>query len=379
MKLGLILTNDWELFGNGSGDFDRIQREPLRRLLAVVEEHRAKLTIMAEIGQQWAHRKLAESEPWALKVCTGWEQALQEAVGRGHDVQLHLHSQWLESRYDGERWTLDLAHWLNTSLPQDRLTQILIDGREYLERLLQPIEARYHCFAFRAGAFGIEPSARLLRALEDAGFVGDTSVVKGLHHPEGFFDYRRAPSSYRPWIVSADDMLVPDPSRLDGLLELPVFSLPPSQRSIWHVGKNVLRKASFYRRERAWFRRKAEYQERYYPTAQRASVLSSEGRSSEAQKHVNWLRLDYDELSALDFLDALRSVAAANPAAEDVIYPVVATGHVKAMPDGENMQRVLSLLQRKMSDKIVFWTLTEAIRYWRNRFGRRNQGDERDA
>jgi len=52
MKLALILTNDWELFGDGSGDYFEIQHKPLEELLDTVEDHGAKLTVMAEVGQQ---------------------------------------------------------------------------------------------------------------------------------------------------------------------------------------------------------------------------------------------------------------------------------------------------------------------------------------
>ena len=58
MNLGLIITNDWEVFGDGSGDYFELQHKPLEALLKVVEEYGAKLTVMAEVGQQWAHQTL---------------------------------------------------------------------------------------------------------------------------------------------------------------------------------------------------------------------------------------------------------------------------------------------------------------------------------
>ena len=91
MKIGLVLSNDWELFGNGSGDYFEIQHHPLQQLLDVVEGHGAPLTVLAEIGQQWAHQRLGQQESWAHDIACAWESILQDTIRRGSDVQLHLH------------------------------------------------------------------------------------------------------------------------------------------------------------------------------------------------------------------------------------------------------------------------------------------------
>ena len=80
MKIGLILSNDWELFGDGSGDYFEIQHKPLESLLSTVENHSAKLTVMAEVAQQWAHQKIREQEPWADEVVFAWEAMLKETI-----------------------------------------------------------------------------------------------------------------------------------------------------------------------------------------------------------------------------------------------------------------------------------------------------------
>jgi hypothetical protein len=44
MRLGLVLTNDWELYGDGSGDYFEVQERPLRSLLRAAEDYGAKIT-----------------------------------------------------------------------------------------------------------------------------------------------------------------------------------------------------------------------------------------------------------------------------------------------------------------------------------------------
>jgi hypothetical protein len=80
MKIGLVLSNDWELFGNGAGDYFEIQHHPLQQLLDVVEGYGAPLTVMAEIGQQWAHQRLGEHESWARDIACAWELILQDTI-----------------------------------------------------------------------------------------------------------------------------------------------------------------------------------------------------------------------------------------------------------------------------------------------------------
>jgi len=77
MKLGLIISNDWELFGDGSGDYFEVQHRPLEALLQTVEDHGAKLTVMAEVAQQWAHQRISPHAPWAREVVEAWESILR--------------------------------------------------------------------------------------------------------------------------------------------------------------------------------------------------------------------------------------------------------------------------------------------------------------
>jgi hypothetical protein len=152
MKLGLILSNDWELFGDGSGDYFEVQHRPLKALLQTVEDHGANLTVMAEVAQQWAHQRLAPHATWAREVVEAWEAILQETVKRRSDVQLHVHPQWLHARYEQQAWQVDFDQWAIAKLDPTSIETVIQRGQQYLERLLQPINPDYACIAFRAGA-----------------------------------------------------------------------------------------------------------------------------------------------------------------------------------------------------------------------------------
>ena len=57
----LVLSLDYEIFGNGSGDVRRNMIEPTDRLLALCNKYGAKLSIMLEVGEYWAMKRAEET------------------------------------------------------------------------------------------------------------------------------------------------------------------------------------------------------------------------------------------------------------------------------------------------------------------------------
>jgi hypothetical protein len=374
MKLGLILSNDWELFGDGSGNYFDVQHQPLKALLQTVEEHGASLTVMAEVAQQWAHQRLATHDNWAREVVDAWEAILQETVQRGSDVQLHLHPQWFHARYEQHAWHVNFDQWAIGDLDPTRIETVLREGKAYLERLLQPVNPDYACIAFRAGAYCIEPSQEVIARLQQAGFLCDSSVTKGLYHPQ-YYDYRDAYSNVMPWFVSAKSIKYRN-HRDRGLLEIPIYSHPSIDLPLF---RKFISPWLFYRlcfgvslskRELAWLTTKNKMLFKQYPMLQRKTI----------QRHitsVKWLlskvvarnavQLDYDSLPAKVFVKCLTDIYESQSTVrehEERILPIMASGHVKAAPNCENMQRILDQIHATLNDKVVYWTLRDAVRYW---------------
>jgi len=377
MRLGLVLTNDWEVFGDGSGDYFDLQHRPLQQLLGVVEDHGARLTVMAEVGQQWAHLEAGAGRAWAREIATAWEAMLRETVKRRSDVQLHLHPQWLHATcIDAGRWQVDFAWWATGALPPDVLRETLQRGKQYLERLLRPVDAAYACVAFRAGGYCIQPSRHVIAALRAAGFRCDSSVSKGLVQPP-FYDYRDAPSYVLPWFASPEDVGRATPGK-DGLLELPIYTRRTLDLPIL---RKVISPALYYRlfhgvrvarEDRQWLSEKRRTRGRRYPLAQRP--FKGGHRSS-----VSWwlaqamslgaLQLDYDALPPSVFVRLLEAIYDDEETdglrhREEVVLPVVASGHTKDMHNTANIARILAAVRARLGERIVFWTLRDAIDAW---------------
>jgi len=374
MRLGLVLTNDWEVFGDGSGDYFDLQHRPLQDLLRVVEDHGARLTVMAEVGQQWAHLEAGAGHAWAREIAAAWETMLRETVKRRSDVQLHLHPQWLHATCgDDRQWQVDFSWWATGAVPAHVLYETLRRGKQYLERLLQPVDASYACLAFRAGAYCIQPSRHVIAALRAAGFRCDSSVSKGLVQPP-FYDYRDAHSHVLPWFVSPDDIRRSDPGT-DGLLELPIYTRRTLDMPIL---RKLISPALYYRlfhgvtverEDRQWLSDKRRTRGKRYPLRRRP--FSGGRRSS-----VSWwlaqavsrgaLQLDYDALPPTVFVRLLEAVYDDEETAElrqrdDVVLPIVASGHTKDMHSTANIARILAAVRARLGARVVFWTLRDAI------------------
>ena len=60
VKIGLIFTLDYEIHGNGTGEFENWAHFPTARMLDLFDAYGAKLTIMAEMGHYWAMKRYGE-------------------------------------------------------------------------------------------------------------------------------------------------------------------------------------------------------------------------------------------------------------------------------------------------------------------------------
>jgi hypothetical protein len=202
----LALTHDWELRGDGSGDIDEIQFAPLRRLLQIYAKFGARTTILPDLMQQIRFRRLEAASSELKPLANAWDEQVREAFRQGHDIQLHIHPQWLNGQYEKGRWQLD-GDWSILSYERDIALAMLADGKEYLENLLQPIDPAYRCLAFRAGALAAAPSDHLFKSLVSLGIKVDVSIAGGVFvdNQNLQLDYRNCEETFLPFYPSLKD------------------------------------------------------------------------------------------------------------------------------------------------------------------------------
>jgi hypothetical protein len=191
MKIDLVLTDDWEIRGDGSGNMRVMQFAQIRRLMDIYEREGLKGSFYAEVMQQLAHLGLSGKHPELRSLASEWEELVQETLQRGHDIQLHLHPQWRDGRYEHGRWQLP-GSWSLLEYPAEEVVEMVREGKEYLEAVLQRVKRTYECVSFRSSAWAVAPSEHMLPILVGERFVFDSSISEGI-----FFDTRKVYVDYR--------------------------------------------------------------------------------------------------------------------------------------------------------------------------------------
>ncbi len=350
----LILSLDYEVFGNGAGDVMRDVVQPTRRLLDLCEKHGAKMTIMFEVGEYWAFERYdSRLRPdLGYSPCAVMKTQAAEAMERGHDVQLHLHPQWVGAGYDQGVWKLRHSCWRLADLPDGMgseeqatsITGVLSRGKQTLEDLLKPVKADYECVCFRAGGFLAQPSRDIIRAMKRVGLRADSSVVKGYRTDRPFtVDYSGAATARAAWWTT-DTELTEEGTPGENVIELSVNS---RMEPYWTSFKKTKLQAAWQRRkiEKTWGGGDA--------TGQHLSSVPA-GRTvlkNLFKKHAS--TFDFCKLSCQDMLKRLQGLD------DPQQQPVVMIGHSKDFINDHQFEEFLATLSRSRS--VRFMSVSESI------------------
>ena len=354
----LILSVDYEIFGNGSGDVRRDMIEPTRRLLALCGRYGAKLTIMFEVGEYWAMKQAEEAGSLHVGYSPSRliEEQIQYAVRRGHDAQLHLHPWWIGATFEENRWRLH-PEWRGISdLPNsvgsrdDPLSAVgvLSRGKQTLESIVRTAHPEYECLVHRAGSFWGQPSQTLIAGMKQVGLIADSSVVKGLYEEGPVpMDYRQAESETGYWWTRADDISLSGPKGKH-LIEFPVCSeMKP------------------YLGNFRWTKLRATLKLRKH---ERANIHGH--RMMQARKSTDSpirvlkklctrqpMKYDFCKLSAGDMIRWLQRLTRDDRVvAGDLGMPVVMLGHSKDFWNDKNLALFLSFIRTQCQASVSFST-----------------------
>jgi hypothetical protein len=347
----VVLTVDYEIFGNGTGDVRQHVTEPAEQMARTLEKYGAPLTVFLELEEQVAFEENAAEmrrhygcDPGALI-----RRQVRDLAREGHDFQLHLHPQWYGCAWAGDRWSLHHEKLTVDSLfpDQQATTKYIADRKARLEDMAN--QPRHQVTSYRAGGFAAHPGEKLLRALSANSFAIESSVVCGLHREEKFvrYDYRQAPRGRRSWRVR-DDVATADPS--GPITEIPVHSV---------MGRRL--------HQLTWKRLLAKFA-RHVPKQRQDEMMSELGISKRRPLGLLKflcqpvpLKLDFDNVGPRKLLKWILSAPAPHP--DDPLDVLVLIGHTKEHVDHRSFQEFVRLVASERSLKIV--SLSEVTRLLR--------------
>lgn len=207
-------------------DWDKDLFHPMDRMIEMGAREGVPFTFMIEMGEYfWASQHLPAL---ARRMEAQWERAIRE----GHDVQLHLHPNWLPelgAQCIEGRWHWDWSKRKAHDYPGD-LTALIGRCKQTLEERLQRIKPDYRVTSFRAGTYQAQPFSRLFDALVQNGIACDSSVFPFAVSAERGYDYSHAYSDHSPYWPSRYDPQLKAPPAERKLIEIPVFVFKPGEK-----------------------------------------------------------------------------------------------------------------------------------------------------
>src|SRR5688500_12830706 len=107
-----LITLDYEIFfGAASGSVERSLLQPVEALTRVAARHGAKLVFFVDAGFLVRLRaempKSAQLRDDHARVC----RQVEALAAAGHEVQLHIHSHWEDSRWEDGGWRMDVKRY----------------------------------------------------------------------------------------------------------------------------------------------------------------------------------------------------------------------------------------------------------------------------
>jgi hypothetical protein len=337
----VVLTVDYEIFGNGAGDVGQHMTDPTERMARLCEKYESPLTIFVEMEETLAFERHAGElqrglgyNPYELV-----RRQVIDLVRRGHDAQLHLHPQWYHSQRVNGEWRLDETKATVDSLFEsvEETTHYLAQRTAALQEMVSAGHSRQCVNVYRAGAFSAQPGSKLIAALATNNFKIDSSVVHGLRRQDEnvCLDYTKAPAGRSLWRIATDVAV----EQRDGpLWEVPIASRP---------GRRV--------QQLTWGRLKAKFSKNV-PRAQQSRLVKQLGVRKNPVQFLKLLaqqvplKFDFHNVAPRTLVQWIRNVSPPSAGALDV---VVLIGHSKEHIDDAGFETLLRELKQDSNIRIA--------------------------
>ncbi|MCR9012821.1 hypothetical protein [Gabonibacter chumensis] len=171
----IIITLDYELcLGQKTGGIYDTLILTTNKLLDLFSKYKVKVTFMVDMAYLLRMKELSLNNTKLQEEYLIILNHLKEINNQGHDLELHLHPQWLYSTHDGSEWHLDFKHYKLSDLNSNEVKRLFSEAIDLLSTIKKD-----KVIAFRAGGFSLqtlENYGQILRANE---IKVDTSVVPG--------------------------------------------------------------------------------------------------------------------------------------------------------------------------------------------------------
>ena len=321
MTYKLYFTLDYEIHGNGDGSPFQLLVEPTYRLMDLLEQYGQRVTIMADVAEILCFRRYWETTGKDDFHVAEIELQLCEALRRGHDVQLHIHSSYFNAQWNGARFDQCIEEYNMAALPYERVRDMVGQCVHYLENLLRPIKSDYQVWLYRAANWSMMPTPTLYKVLTEFGITHDTSVYKGgCQGGNVCYDYRYAHDNLLSYPASSQDINLFDSN--GPIVEMPIYT---EMRPFWDFVSPI----RIFRMVRAKFH-KHKRNESISSTAQQVANKEDNRKLSLRSFFVKSpLKMDFNQVKSHGLIRMMKNIMRRAKSEQLGHVDVILIGHSK--------------------------------------------------
>lgn len=178
MKKKIIISFDYELFfGDNPGTVQGSLVGPTNQILEALRYANGKATFF--VDYLMLKYMLRNNDTTKAEAALIIEQ-LKEIVRQGSRIELHLHPHWVDAKYHDGKWDFsDFSHYCLSSFPKEEITQMFVEGTDFLEKIAREVDPSYKIVAYRAGGWAVLPFSKMKEGFFKAGIKVDSSVMQG--------------------------------------------------------------------------------------------------------------------------------------------------------------------------------------------------------
>jgi hypothetical protein len=225
--MNIIFTFDYELFfGKNSGTLDNCIIKPTNELIKIADKYNVKFVFFVDSGYIIKLDEYRKKYPFLNIDYQKITAQIKQLSNQGHDIQLHIHSHWEDSFFDGEKWIMDTTRYRLHQFNEQEIDDIVFRYKKVLTEIVGDT-----VFAFRAGGWCIQPFDKISKALQKHNIWLDSTLYKnGLNlSSTHYIDFRNMPEKTK-WKFN-DNPLVEDENGF--FTEMPISSMRMSPFFYW--------------------------------------------------------------------------------------------------------------------------------------------------
>lgn len=184
------ITFDYELFfGASSGTVQRCMIDPTNRLLEIANKQNVRLVFFVDAGFIWQLNNFKNNSQCQSDL-NAISTQLKQMISYGHEVALHVHPHWEDSKYENGAWNINTTRYKLSDFSESEAASIISKYHQVITDI-----TGVPCHSFRAGGWCLQPFTNIRSALKTNQIYFDSSVYRNGFHQftAQSYDYRNAP------------------------------------------------------------------------------------------------------------------------------------------------------------------------------------------